>query len=227
MDAQSQFVSDASHELRTPLTALQTTNEVALRKKSLSTNDAKTLLRHNVEEIDKLHKLTSSLLSLVNTNHVDPICDRVSLQDVVSEAMNSVIPLAQSKNITVDDTVPLIHVIANKSSIVQVLRILIENAIKYSPKKSSIQLSAETIGSDLVLRVIDKGIGIPKSEQGKIFTRFYRVDQSRSKNTHDGYGLGLAIAKNICDHQGMKLTVESIEGKGSTFSIQIKLSEKD
>lgn len=225
MDAQSQFVSDASHELRTPLTALQTTNEVALRKKNLSTNDAKKLLRHNVNEIEKLHGLTSGLLSLVNVNHVDPIYNKVSLQDVVSEAMNSVIPLAQSKNISVNDDIPLLNVIANKSSIVQVLRILIENAIKYSSDESAVQLTAETSGSHVIVHVVDNGVGIAKEDQEKIFTRFYRVDQSRSKINSDGYGLGLAIAKTLCDHQGMRLTVESIEGKGSTFSIQMKLAE--
>ncbi len=222
MDAQTQFVSDASHELRTPLTALQTTNEVALRKKQISSSETKTLLKNNVEEIVKLHGLTNALLQIVRHDQIVFTKEIVSLQDVVSEAMSSVITLAQSKDITVEDKVPLLSVNIHKNSLIQVLQILIDNAIKYSPNKSTVSLSAEQVGNHVIIYVIDKGIGIAESDQEKIFTRFYRVDQSRSKTKSEGYGLGLAIAKTICDHYGMKLTVTSKESKGSTFSVQIK-----
>lgn len=225
MDAQSQFVSDASHELRTPLTALQTTNEVALRKKKLSSNDIKTLLEHNVEEIIKLHGLSSALLRLVRSDYTHFKYESVSVQDVVSEATDSVIALAQSKKIVVEDKVPPIKVIANKGSLVQVLRILIENAIKYSPANSKVQLTAEEDGNYVTLHVIDNGIGIAEEEQEKIFTRFYRVDQSRSKVNSSGYGLGLSIAKSICDHQNMKITIKSNGDSGSIFSVQIKIDK--
>lgn len=226
MDAQSQFVSDASHELRTPLTALQTTNEVALRKEKLSANDVRTLLEHNVEEIVKLHGLSSALLRLVRSDYTHVKYSSVSVQDVVSEAADSVIAFAQSKKITVEDRVPPIKVIANKDSVVQVLRILIENAIKYSPANSKVQLTTEVDGSYVMLHVIDNGIGIAEEEQEKIFTRFYRVDQSRSKVNSSGYGLGLSIARSICTHQNMKLTVNSNKGGGSVFSVQIKIDNK-
>ena len=133
---------------------------------------------------------------------------------------------AQSKKITVEDKVQPIKVIANKDSLVQVLRILIENAIKYSPVNSKIQLTTEADGDHAILHVIDNGIGIAKEEQEKIFTRFYRVDQSRSKIDSSGYGLGLSIAKSICTHQNMTLTVNSNEGSGSIFSLRIKIDNK-
>ncbi len=222
MESQSQFVSDASHELRTPLTALQTTNEVALRKRALSKNEIKALLSNNILEVEKLKDLTGALLGLVkyDKNGHDSTC--TPLQQVVAEAMDSAINLAQQKEITVEDKVPILDVMAHKTSLTQLIRILLENAIKYSPDNSEVTLSAIKQGNDVYIEVADKGIGISESDQGKIFNRFYRADQSRSKIKADGYGLGLAIAKTICDRQGMELSVTSQLGKGSVFTVQVK-----
>jgi len=224
MDAQTQFVSDASHELRTPLTALQTINEVALRKKQLSQGEARQIIVQNVEEANKLHELTSGLLSLVRSDKVNHVSEPVSLQQVTSEAMESIIEKAQAKNIEVDDRTPNLKVVAHKLSLVQVTRILLDNAVKYSKNDSRVIIETKRSNGHVILKVIDRGIGISRDDQDKIFNRFYRVDSSRSKSESDGYGLGLAIAKNICDHQGIKLSVESKIDKGSTFSLYIRLA---
>lgn len=223
MDAQSQFVSDASHELRTPLTALQTTNEVALRKKNLGLDEAKELIGQNISETIKLRELTNALLGLVQEEHVDAPKERIDLRSVVSDTLQTIVPLAQAKSISVEDEIPEIYVLANANSLGQAIRILLENAIKYSPENSVVYVNARSDGETARLQVIDHGIGIDTNDQEKIFRRFYRVDSSRSKQTAEGYGLGLAIAKEICDHQGMKLSVESEPGKGSTFTIEMKV----
>ncbi len=222
MDSQSQFVSDASHELRTPLTALQITNEVALRKKALTKNEIKELLTNNIVEVEKLKDLTGALLGLVRYDKNGYNLIYTPLQQAIAEAMESVIVIAQQKGITVEDKIPILDVMAHKASLLQLLRILLENAVKYSPNNSQVTLTADKKGNDVYIKIADKGIGISESDQEKIFDRFYRADQSRSKIKADGYGLGLAIAKTICERQGMKLSVKSELGKGSVFTIHVK-----
>lgn len=225
MDAQSQFVSDASHELRTPLTALQTTNEVALRKKNLGLDEAKELIGQNITETIKLRELTNALLGLVQEEHGDAPNTRLDLRNVVNDTLQTVIPLAQAKSILVEDEIPEVYVFANANSLSQVIRILLENAIKYSSESSTVHVNAHSDGENVLLQVADEGIGIAADELDKIFRRFYRVDTSRSKQDTHGYGLGLAIAKTICDRQGMSLSVESEPGKGSMFTVGMKRAD--
>jgi signal transduction histidine kinase len=219
MDAESQFVSDASHELRTPLTALQTTNEVALRKKSLGLDEARELIGQNVAETIKLRELTNALLGLVQEERTDVPMSRLDLRNVVNDALQTIVPLAQAKSISVEDDIPELYVVANAHSLGQVIRILLENAVKYSPEGSTIRIKAHSNGEAAILQVIDHGVGIAAGDFDKIFRRFYRIDSSRSKQNVQGYGLGLAIAKAVCDRQGMKLGVESELGKGSVFTL--------
>lgn len=104
------------------------------------------------------------------------------------------------------------------------VRILLDNAVKYSHKNSTVTVSAATHGNKLVtLTITDTGVGIHKDDIPHIFSRFYRADESRSKEHHDGYGLGLAIAKAISDRFAMAIRVTSHPGKGSAFSIDVPL----
>ena len=220
MDAQIQFVSDASHELRTPLTVLQATNEVALRKSKLSAADARELATHNVEEVKKLRDLTNTLLDLLK--HTDTVAfETVNLQNVVSEAMTFVVTPAQEKNIVVEDTVPHIHAQTNHALLVRILSVLLDNAVKYSPRDTRITLSATRSGKKVLLHVTDQGIGIEDSELPLIFRRFYRADKSRGKETTHGYGLGLSIADKIARQLGANITVKSQVGTGSTFTVEL------
>ncbi len=221
MDAQNQFVSDASHELRTPLTALQTTNEVALRKKKLSLTEAKELIGYNVIEVVKLRELTNSLLGLVKQESATINKQSFFVHEVVSEVSQKFIASAQAKDIEVDDRTSDIAIYANKPAVDQIMTIFIDNAIKYSPEKSKITLHTQETNDEVRLSVQDEGEGISKNQQSKVFDRFYRVDQSRSGSNTEGTGLGLAIAKAICDRQGMKVSLAS-ENKGSKFTLHIK-----
>jgi two-component system sensor histidine kinase CiaH len=223
MHAQSRFVTDASHELRTPLTALLATNEVALRKPKLGAAEARNVIQSNTEELTKLKDLSDGLLSLA-VSRGKLVREPVALATIVSDAVDTVEPYAAGKQIEIQAKLENLEVVADRMSLTQALVILLDNAIKYSPDKTQVTIETKRKGKAAQLRVIDQGIGIDQADLPHIFDRFYRVDNSRSKQTADGYGIGLSIAQNISlQHQG-KLTAESQSGKGSTFTITLPLA---
>ena len=222
MDAQSRFVTDASLELRTPLTAILTGNEVALRKPGLTLPQAKKLIRSNTEEMSRLKLLSDSLLSLSKTDaplRLEP----VSLQDVASDAMNQVLPAAQHKKITIEDKSAPIKVMADAAALTQATTVLLDNAIKYSPDKSTIYLNAQAKDGLGSLSVRDEGIGVAADDLPHIFERFYRADPARGAET-GGHGIGLSIAHKIVEQHHGQLSVTSAPAKGSTFTLQIPLA---
>lgn len=224
MDAQTQFVSDASHELRTPLTVLQTTNEVALRKKKLALNEARELIAHNVDEVKKLRSLSDSLLNLLKASDKEVTFSRVNLQDAVRDSLPHIVAVAQQKNITIEDEVPKLLVHSNKALLIRVITVLLDNAVKYSLEDTAIKLVAKKLDSHVQLDVIDHGIGIKASDIPHVFRRFYRADKSRSVSDTPGYGLGLSIAEKTAKELNVKLKVKSTIGEGSTFSMIIPSS---
>lgn len=224
MEAQAQFVSDASHELRTPLTAMQTMNEVALRRGKLSVSDAKDIIGKNIEEVVKLKALTDGLLKLARHDGAQIPKTAVSLQDIASEAMNRIVALAQSKDISVEDRVSGIKVFGDASGLTQIAVILLDNAVKYSPEGTTIYLTSEKKGKYGLLHIRDEGQGIRPYDLRKIFDRFYRADQSRSKQTVEGHGIGLSLAKKIAEQHDGDITAASTVGKGSTFTLKIPLA---
>lgn len=224
MASKDQFISDASHELRTPLTALQTTNEVALRKPELSLKEAKELIAENIQETKRLKYLTDGLLGLLKeaqTNTLDRT--EVSLQDIVSETMNQIVIYAQDKDITVEDVVPNIKIYSNPHILTQILTILVDNAIKYSPSKSTVTIGVKQAKKSVVISVRDEGIGIKATDLPHIFDRFYQADNSRSQASTQGYGLGLAIAKKLVSSIGGEIFAKSVIAKGSTFFVKLPI----
>jgi len=224
MDAQAQFVSDASHELRTPLTALQTMNEVALRKTKISSNEAKEVFGNNISEVTKLRQLTDSLLNLARNDNTVRFLEPVALSEAVTEALNTVLSAASAKQITIEDNVPKISVLGDSLSLIQATVALLDNAIKYSPEKSKVYVTAEVDGEYAMLKIRDEGAGIQPVHLPHIFDRFYRADASRSKQGSEGYGVGLALAKKIIEQQAGEIGVESTPDKGSTFTIKLFLA---
>jgi two-component system, OmpR family, sensor histidine kinase CiaH len=224
MEAQSQFVSDASHELRTPLTALQTSNEVALRNKKLTLAQAKDVLQENINEAGKLKDLSNALLNLLQSDATRPIISEVSVQDASTNALNQVMQQAIDKNISIDDKVSNLTVLASEPGLSQVLTILLDNAIKYSPDDSTIELTAIEQGKYALITVKDKGIGIKAGDLPHIFRRFYRADKARSRQNIQGYGLGLSIAKQIVTQCGGTISVASAPEKGTTFKVTLMLA---
>ncbi|MDO8335884.1 MAG: HAMP domain-containing sensor histidine kinase [Candidatus Saccharibacteria bacterium] len=225
MASKDRFISDASHELRTPLTSLQTTNEVALRNPNLTIKQAKELIGENVNETKRLKYLTDGLLGLLKENQNGAAMKEVSLQNIVSDTMNQVVVNAQKRKITVDDKVPKILFSTDPNYLLQILTILLENAIKYSPSKSTVTIDAKKTNSKITINIKDEGVGIKAADLPHIFDRFYRAENSRSSTKVQGYGLGLSIAKRLIDELGGSISVKSKISKGSTFTIKLPLSK--
>lgn len=222
-DAQARFASDAAHELRTPLAVMRTESEVVLRSKKASSAELRQTLKSNLEEVSRLQQLTDRLLLLAVNQEL--VLNEVNAKDAAMEAVTRVALLVDQKKIEIDNQVQQVKVLASHDSLVDVLGILLDNAIKYSPSGSRITLVGEIVKNNLLISVVDEGVGVPPEEQVKIFERFYRADRSRSKENVEGHGLGLSLAKQLCDDMKANLVVKSDGCKGSTFTISLPLAK--
>lgn len=218
-DAQLRFTSDAAHELRTPLAVMQTEIEVGLRSKKTSAAKQTAILESNLEEVARLRMLTDRLLQLASQQEL-PV-GTVDVEAAVVEAVTRLVPMAQKRHITIENQVGPASVRGHYDSVVDIIAILLDNAIKYSPSKSHVVVKTRPSGGEIVLDVIDQGMGIPPEEQDKIFERFYRVDSSRSKDYVEGHGLGLSLAQRLATEMGGSLRVQSVVGEGATFSLKL------
>lgn len=221
-EAQSRFTSDASHELRTPLTVLKTEIEVALRSSNNTKKDLQETLESNLEEVDKLKYLTDSLLKLsANKGSVASNLEVVSVQKVVSSAVKLSNKVAKNKHITLVQNIAEEKVLGLEGELREVLLILLDNAVKYSPKKSAVKIGCQENNEQVIISVKDQGCGINEADQERIFKRFYRVEGARSKDGQGGFGLGLAIAKQLVELMNGKITVDSKVGAGSEFKMYL------
>lgn len=222
LDAQIRFTSDAAHELRTPLAVMQSEIEIGLRGKA----DAKKqqeLLESNLDEVGRLRSLTDRLLLLSNLKSIE--LAPTALDDVATEAINRVIPMAQAKHIGIESTIRKQQASANAELLTDTLVILLDNAIKYSPKKSAVTISAKEQGKHILVEVADNGPGIAAEDLPHIFNRFYRADSSRSKENIEGHGLGLSIAKRSIEAMDGTITAASETGKGTTFTLHLSRAD--
>lgn len=222
VEEQNRFTADASHELKTPLSAMKTEIEITLRDKNFTVDRAKKILESNLEEIEKLQTLSSALLKLSRFDEVNKLeFQEINLDEIVAEAYEKVESLAAEKKIAFEAKLIKAKIFGDPVSLTELIIILFDNAIKYSPKESKIKVSISTDGKRYNVSVKDQGVGIKSSEAQHIFDRFYRVDQSRNKEKADGYGLGLSIAKRIVDLHKGEISVVSMPGKGSEFIVRI------
>jgi two-component system sensor histidine kinase CiaH len=221
--AQTRFVSDASHELRTPLTTIQTTNEVALRRKNLSVRDARDVLENNLVDVRRLQRMINKLLQIVASDTINLTLLPTHLDQIVQLAVNDTSAQAEAKHIAISTNIE--HdtmVLADLESAAQALTVLLDNAIKYSSEQSTVTIRQRKVRrTHLAIDVIDLGGGIAKADQKQIFDRFYRTDEARTDNGNGGFGLGLGIAQRIAKAHGGTIEVKSQLKKGSTFSFVV------
>ena len=220
----TQFTADASHELRTPIALMRTEAEVALRR-SRDPDAYREALQHILKETERTATLIEDLLALARTEsgsvplELRPVEVNELLRQSVAEWQR--VPAAKDHRISLHVVQnEKAWVLANESALRRVLAILIDNAVKYTPAPGQIDVFLEQHGQRVVVSVRDTGIGIPATEQPKIFERFYRVDKARSR-ARGGAGLGLAIARWLVERQGGSITVESACDKGSRFSVEL------
>lgn len=221
-EAQGRFTADASHELRTPLTAMQTSIEVGLRNPKLTLDGAKTLLGDTLDEVKKLSALSNGLLKLTRPDGGDMPKVPVQLNKVTIEAVDQLELAASNKHILIQNDVGKEQVLGDRVSLKELVVILLDNAIKYSSEKTTITLTSKPQGKFVYLSVADQGVGMKAIDAEHIFDRFYRADQSRSRDHHvEGYGLGLSIAQKVAEAHGGTIEVRSKPGDGSTFTIKL------
>lgn len=224
---QREFVADASHELRTPLSVLLSSIDAMEMTIEPTKEEAFVgkLLSNMRQEVKRMTNLVSDLLTLArsDSNTIESKTESFDFRPQADKALESVRPLAASKQISLSLHAPA-TLVANgdPERLSQLLYILLDNAIKYTPNGGQVQLFLSAEGQQLSIKVQDTGIGIKPEDYNHIFERFYRADKSRSRQM-GGHGLGLSIAKWIVETHGGNIQLESEVGKGSTFVIRIPL----
>ncbi|MEB3102190.1 sensor histidine kinase [Ferviditalea candida] len=223
---QRQFVADASHELRTPLSVLQSSLEVIEdEERGRMGPFSVQVLDDMKDEVKRMSALVAHMLTLARADaaEIQLQIEEFPLVEELEKLMRRFQPLAAEKEqqLMVEAESNL-QVRADRERIRQLLIILIDNAIQYTPEGGSIRVAVQPKGDILTISVSDTGIGIPAEKQKDIFERFYRVDPSRSRSAGNA-GLGLSIAKWIAESHGGAIKVESEQGKGSTFIVSLPI----
>ncbi|MET3689703.1 signal transduction histidine kinase [Priestia megaterium] len=223
---QKQFVEDASHELRTPLAIIQ--GHLTLLNR-WGKNDAAVLdksLKSSLKEVERLTNLVQELLelsraenSLINPVDVEPINVLTTVQHVVRNFE----VLYSNYGFKIKHSHENLYVNISSRHLEQILIILLDNAVKYSKKEEKeVVIDCSLINEKVSLKVMDKGIGIPKEDIPYILNRFYRVDKARSRK-QGGLGLGLAIAKRWVEKYDGTINIESKEGEGTNVTVVLPL----
>jgi sensor protein ciaH len=211
LELQMEFISNASHELKTPITIISMENEVLLKQKKHTEDELVDQIKSNLEEVQNLSKLVNILLELARNNKIT--LEKVKVFDVANNSINKLSSLAKKKNITILNNITNLEINANKDILEEVMVIIIDNAIKYSDKNTTIKVYSK----NNKIFIEDEGIGIKEKDIKYIFDRFYRGDKSHSS---EGYGLGLSLAKHLTEKMKMKITAYNNHDKGSTFIIE-------
>jgi len=224
----TQFTADASHELRTPLTVIRGNLELILRNKALLNGYARPVevhetLAQTLEEAERLSKTVGQLMELaqLDSGEIQLEQEVFDFTELVITTVDQMKLLAEDKRIQLEmQPSPLVQVKGDRHRLKQVLLNLIDNAIKYCPENSAVQIRLTHEDSSCVLEVKDNGPGIGKGEIHRLFDRFYRIDKARSREI-GGSGLGLSICKSICEGHGGRIEAESDLKKGSIFRVTL------
>ncbi|WP_420752387.1 sensor histidine kinase [Rhodococcus sp. O3] len=216
------FVANVSHELKTPVGAMALLAEALLE----SVDDPETVRYFGQRVQSEAHRLGNMVTELISLSKLQgaekmPDLDIVDVDSVVKEALERTALTAENADIVVaTDRSTGYEVLGDQSLLVTALTNLIENAIAYSPKGSPVSVSRSLRDGKVAIAVTDRGIGIAKKDQERVFERFFRVDKARSRAT-GGTGLGLAIVKHVAANHNGEITLWSRPGTGSTFTLLI------
>lgn len=217
IEKQKQFVTNAGHELKTPLAVIMANADI-LEMTSKENNE---LIRSIKKQAQRLDTLIKSLLNLANVEErkMEMNYTEFSITDLIQEEIKEFGVLAQEKQI-IYERKPEIKMKANRDSIKELITILLDNAIKYTPKEGKIEIKVEKQGKSVKMQFINNCENSKNIHVTKIFDRFYREDRSRSK-TKEGYGIGLSIAKSIVDIHKGKITAEITKEDMICFTVII------
>ena len=225
--ARNQFISNASHELKTPLATMKILIESLIYQPDMDKALRTEFMTDINKEIDRLSAIVSDLLDLaqIDSQNIKLTRENLSIAALVKENAHRLQPIAEKKEqkiaLNLSDPGELY---ADKSKLNQVIYNLMENAVKYTQAGGEIRVDLMRQGREALLVVTDNGPGIPKADQPHIFDRFYRVDKARSREK-GGTGLGLSIVRQLVLLHGGSIRVESEEGKGSSFIVELPLHQ--
>ena len=225
--SRNQFVSNASHELKTPLATMKIMIESLIYQPDMDKNLRTEFMTDINNEIDRLSAIVSDLLTLVqmDSQNVKLTRENLSIAQLIKDNAHRLTPIANQKGqkIVLQLQDPC-DIYADKSKLNQVIYNLMENAVKYTQASGVIKVSLQRQGRNAIFKVSDNGPGIPKENLPPIFDRFYRVDKARSREK-GGTGLGLSIVHQLVLLHGGAISVESEEGRGATFIVELPLHQ--
>ena len=228
----TEFIDNLSHELRTPLTTVSLLAE-ALSREAVAAGDAlPAKMRDRIGKIEletgHLVQMVSELLDLsrIESGSALGVVELLDLGEVATGSAERLRLFAERQGVDLQveivGSIPPVR--GDEGRLGQVFVNLLHNAVKFSPDGGEVRVSVRAIATDVVVAVIDHGVGIPKAAQARIFERFYKVDRARVRGETAGTGLGLAIARHIIEQHGGQIRVESTEGIGSTFSFSLPIA---
>lgn len=225
MERQQQFVSDASHELRTPLAVMQAHAELMLRHPDHTIEEDSQHVSTVLQEARRMSKLVGGLLTLARSDAGQLELDRkpVRLDRIVQDGVEKMKMLAEVKNLIIQTEIEApVQLEADEDRLHQLLVIVLDNAIKYTPEGGLIRVVCRKLAHSAQLEVEDTGIGIAPDQLPRVFDRFYRSDKARTRQ-EGGTGLGLAIAQWIAERHGGKIRIESRLSIGTQVYISLPI----
>lgn len=228
-EKQRQFAADASHELRTPLAVVMASADLLENDPSITSPFLKQVIADVRDEVKKMTRLVSDLLLVARSDNkalkLKP--QKFNLSALIEQTARLMQPLAEQKKIDLQaDNLPKVEIQADEQKIRQLVLILVDNAVKYTPDGGRVSVRYESTETGRVrFSVSDTGIGIAKEDQAKVFDRFYRVDKARSREM-GGNGLGLAIAQEIVHLHKGRIWIQSELGQGTTFFVELRTKFK-
>ena len=222
------FVANISHELKTPIGALSILSEAVLEASNDPEAISKFASRMQAES-RRLSDLVQEIINLSRLQDDDPLKNGklINLSEVITDAIDQSRLNAEKRKINIFfEALDEAQVLGDRSQVSMAINNLIENAINYSPDSTRVTVTLKVNDQIAEIAVSDQGIGIPEKDLERIFERFYRVDPARSRLT-GGTGLGLSIVKHIANNHGGDVSLWSVEGAGSTFTIRFPLASQE
>jgi two-component system OmpR family sensor kinase len=227
--AQKRFTADASHELRLPLTILKGEIEVALRHPRTEV-EYQQILQQQLGTIDRIQRIVNDLLTLARAEagQLEVVQAPIDLSLLLQEVGQQHLILFDSQNVCLDmDIEDGLNIMGEASQIERTMMNLLSNAFKHAPEHSNIYLSARSENDSAIICVRDEGPGIAEEQHDRLFDRFFRADDARTRKEGEGAGLGLAICKRMVDAHGGDIWLKSQLGDGASFHVRLPLSGAD
>ncbi len=220
------FIANVSHELKTPATSLRLLAESLMDSIDDDPEQARLFAEQMKSETERLGQLITDLLDLAHLESEEGVANPgyVDVRGVLLAVLSRMKQVARQKDISLSwkrfGTSEAYSVHGDETQLSSMFSNLVDNAIKYTAPGGRVEVVGDAGEDGVAVSISDTGIGIPDGKLARIFERFYRVDKARSKET-GGTGLGLSIVRHVVENHGGQVTVESVHGKGSTFTVRL------